>query len=103
MEGSLTLLQTYVDVKVLPNGKPSREILLQDATNLPERRGTSLPIGVGTHSFLIVVFHERPERGEWALLKTNEHFGLPIKNLRNLARTEIVEVTRQHGGDYFDE
>jgi hypothetical protein len=99
----LTQFQAYVDVEIIANGKPGREVLLQDATGLPERKGASLPIGVGTYAFIIVTFHERPERGEWALLKTNEHFGLPIKNLRALADAEIAWVTRQHGGDYFDE
>lgn len=103
MNSSLTIVQASVIVEVHENGKPGRQILLQDTTGLPERKGASLPLGVGKQEFFIVTFHEQPERGEWALLIKNEHFGLPIKNLKALSRAEVVEVTHRDGGEYFNE
>lgn len=69
-----------------------------------EALGASLQMDIepATYRFRLVDFKDGRKEARWALLMSDETFGIPLKNLRVLDMiTESVEVKDEEGNLFF--
>lgn len=87
--------------------KASRIIQVEVKNRLPlrptARNGAAgVDLSPGVYEFYLHTFNDSRPRKEWAILKSDERFGIPIEMLKRLDGTDEI-VAKENGRYYFNE